>query len=120
MSDYEFSLPFPPSQNTMWATYKGRRIMSRKGREYRFKASGIMDSLGLAGKLLDCPLSVSMTLHPPTLRKYDVDNFCKALLDALTHCEFWKDDSQIVRLLIEKGEKIEGGKVNLIINRLAQ
>jgi len=119
MSDYELSLPFPPSQNTMWATYKGRRIMSKKGREYRVKATGIMESLGLAGELLEGQLSVSMTLHPPTMRKYDIDNFCKALFDALTHCGFWEDDSQIVRLLIEKGEKVEGGRVDLRINRLA-
>ena len=52
-----------------------------------------------------------MVLNPPTLRKYDVDNFNKALFDGLTHAGFWVDDEQIQRLSISKGVKTVGGNV---------
>jgi Holliday junction resolvase RusA-like endonuclease len=31
----EVTLPFPPSVNTYWRTFRGRMIISAKGREYR-------------------------------------------------------------------------------------
>ncbi len=67
----------------------------------------------LQGENIKGELSVSLVLHPPTLRRYDIDNFTKALFDALSKAEFWEDDSQVIRLVIEKGEKIKGGKVKV-------
>lgn len=32
----------------------------------------------------------------------DVDNLAKAVMDAMTHCGFWKDDSQVIRLEVIK------------------
>ena len=58
-----------------------------------------------------------MVLNPPTLRRYDIDNFNKALFDSLSHGKFWLDDEQVVSLKIKKGEKIRGGNVKLIITR---
>ena len=35
-------------------------------------------------------------------KKPDVDNLAKAVLDALTDMKFWKDDSQVTKLTIQK------------------
>ena len=35
----------------------------------------------------------------PTRKKCDVDNFCKAVIDALFRCSIIKDDSQIQRVI---------------------
>jgi Holliday junction resolvase RusA-like endonuclease len=56
-------------------------------------------------------LDVYIRLHPPYNRRYDVDNRLKVLLDSLTRCRVWADDSQIHRLLVEKCEMIENGQV---------
>lgn len=108
---YEFELPFPPSINGYWRTFRNRQIISKRGREYRAKAIEVMQSLNLNGENVTERLSVRLKLHPPTLRKYDCDNFTKAVFDALTHAEFWEDDEQVDRLVIEKAEKVKGGKV---------
>ena len=50
-------------------------------------------------------------LNPPTLRRYDIDNFCKSLFDALTLAKFWDDDEQITSLSIKKGTKTKGGSI---------
>lgn len=121
MSDYEFTLPWPPSVNVWTRVFKGRKILTKRGREYRKSVAEAMESLKLSQESIQEPLAVSLVLNPPTLRKYDIDNFTKSLFDALTHCGFWGDDEQVIRLLIEKGEKTPPGnvqvKVNIVTNR---
>ena len=114
-SDYEFSLPYPPSVGAMWRAFKGRFILSKKGRDYRALALEHIASLGLNDEKLSGRLSLSMVINPPTLRKYDIDNKCKAPFDALTHAGFWLDDEQVDRLTIKKGEKVKGGRLDLAI-----
>jgi crossover junction endodeoxyribonuclease RusA len=57
-------------------------------------------------------------LNPPTLRKYDVDNFNKALFDALSHGQFWLDDEQVDKLIVTKGVKIKGGNIQVKVSLL--
>lgn len=45
---------------------------------------------------------VTATLYHGSRRRQDIDNYTKVLLDALTGTVF-QDDSQIVKLSIEKG-----------------
>ena len=63
------------------------------------------------------PLEVDIHVYPPDRRRRDVDNVQKALLDALDHGGGYEDDSQIVRLSIEKGELVEGGKTIIKIRK---
>jgi len=70
-------------------------------------------------KFGDARVSVSMQLIPPNKRKYDIDNRCKALFDALSHAGMWTDDEQIDRLHIYKRTPpIKGGTVILTIKEL--
>lgn len=118
MKSYEFELPFPPSVNGYWRTFRNRQIISKRGRDYRVEAVEVMRSLGLACENLTERFSVRLTLHPPTLRKYDCDNFTKGVFDALTHAVFWQDDEQVDRLTIIKSDKVKGGKVIVYVEEL--
>jgi len=92
----QYILPFPPSVNAMWrAVVRGKiavNILSKKGREYRDDA---VCCIGNRAEPMAGRLQVSIDLHPPTLRKYDADNFVKAVFDALTHAGVWVDDEQV-------------------------
>ena len=118
MSDYEITLPWSPSVNGMRAVFRNRMITTKKGRDYHKAVHKLMDDLNLSGENIEDRLHVSMVLNPPTLRKYDIDNRCKAVFDALSQCAFWIDDEQIDSLTIKKGEKIKGGSIVIKVIKL--
>lgn len=113
MSDYEFTLPYPPSVNGYWRNFRGRQIISKRGREYKVSVSDVMSSLGLHSEKINKLVVFDMIINPPTLRKYDVDNFTKGVFDALSNCNFWLDDEQVIKLTVSKGEKVKGGNVKV-------
>ena len=113
MADYELELPWPPSVNGYWRNFRGRQIISKRGREYRVAAIARLTELGLSNENLSGRLKLSVDLHPPTLRRYDVDNFFKAFMDALSHANFWLDDEQVDILRAAKCAKVKGGKIKI-------
>ena len=118
MSEYILELPWPPSVNGYWKPIGGRLLISKKGRQYRKDVVTLMALKKLFGQNLTGRLSVFMELHPPTLRKYDIDNRCKAVFDALSHAEFWQDDELIDQLTVIKRPKVRGGKIILHITQI--
>ena len=118
MSHYDFNMPWPPSVNGYWRTFQSRQIISKRGREYRKLADDQLKKLGLNGENVSGRLALTIRLNPPTARKYDIDNFCKGLFDALSKSNFWEDDEQVDSLKITKGEKVKGGNVNVIVEIL--
>ena len=103
----EFTLPWPPSVNTYWRTFRGRMIISAKGREYRIAvAQQIIDQQ--CGKRLAGKLKVEIEAWRPDNRRRDLDNLFKAALDGCTHAGVWEDDSNIVDLRIYWAESIGG------------
>lgn len=48
------------------------------------------------------PIKDAQACGEPYVKKPDVDNLCKALLDIMTKLGFWKDDKQIYELHIGK------------------
>jgi crossover junction endodeoxyribonuclease RusA len=101
-------LPWPPSVNGYWRSFNNRQIISRRGREYRDEVFAIIVGLG-SPSVGDGDLEVWEEFHPPTLRRYDLDNFRKAHRDALTHAGVWGDDSQIAE---DHGKKCAKDKDN--------
>lgn len=102
MTTFQVTLPFPPSVNTITACVRNRKITSKKGREYREAAMVDIAAHGLTLARLAGSLEVSLDLHPPDNRRRDIDNYSKAVLDALTEAGVWHDDEQIDRLHILK------------------
>jgi crossover junction endodeoxyribonuclease RusA len=117
-ANYSFTLPYPPSVNGYWRTFRNRQIISKRGREYVKLVDSEMQQLGLKGEEIDCSVSFHMTINPPTLRSYDVDNFTKGVFDALSKCKFWIDDNQVQKLTVIKGEKVKGGNVVVTVCKL--
>lgn len=98
------SLPWPPSVNTYWRRVGSRTLISKAGRLFR---KSVVNDLAVSLTKRDIMrgrLSVKITAHPPDLRKRDLDNLPKGVLDALTHAGVWVDDEQIDDLRIIRGE----------------
>lgn len=115
----KLTLPFPPSMNHYWrSTSQGMKI-SAKGRTYRTKAYvAVVDQLKRLPVALTDPVEVHVVLCPPDRIRRDLDNFQKALFDAMTHAGVWKDDSQVKRMLVEWGAVTCHGSAEITITPL--
>lgn len=114
-------LPFPPSVNTYWRApnkgpLAGRHLVSADGRKYQSAAcAAIIEQLRRLPKPSTEQAAVEITLYPPDARRRDLDNYNKALFDALTHAGVWEDDSQVKRMLVEWGPIVPKGRVEITI-----
>jgi crossover junction endodeoxyribonuclease RusA len=116
MADYEFTMPWPPSVNHWHQPCRGRIIKGSAARDYEKLAVDHLKSIGISDEKIESHLSVTMVLMPPTNARYDIDNRTKGVFDSLSASGFWVDDSQVQRLVIEKGEKVKNGIVSISIN----
>lgn len=95
-------LPYPPSVNSYWIRTRFGMAVGSAGKKYRGNATAAWLSQGaprVSGRL-----AVTIEIYPPNQQRRDLDNICKALLDALTACGLWTDDEQIDELrLIRRG-----------------
>jgi Holliday junction resolvase RusA-like endonuclease len=105
---FEVELPYPPSVNHYWRRVGPRTLISREGRHFRQRVLAILAARPVA--TLAGPLAVEMQVYPPDRRRRDLDNLTKAVLDSLQHGGVYGDDSQVVRLLAEKGPPVAGGR----------
>jgi Holliday junction resolvase RusA-like endonuclease len=112
----EFELPYPPSINHYWRRVGPRTLISREGRRFRERVLAILAACRV--EPLVGPLAVEVEIYPPDNRRRDIDNVQKALLDALQHGGAYLDDSQIVRLTIEKRAPVENGKTIVRIRNI--
>lgn len=126
MSDYKFEIPWPPTVNHYHqpAVIRGkvRIVKGKDARQYAKTCESHLAEIGIYNERIpeDTLLSMTLILHPPTNRKYDVDNRTKGIMDALSNANFYADDSQISQLKIIKGEKVKGGSVEVFISKLDQ
>ncbi len=120
---HEANTAFPPSVNTYWrhpnkVAFAGKSLISEAGRKFQSAAcAAIIEQLRRLPKPTSAPASVEMVLFPPDNRIRDLDNYNKALFDALTHAGVWEDDSQVKRMLVEWGPVIPKGKVEITISK---
>lgn len=97
-------------------TAKGKLLVSEAGRKFKHAVrAAIIEQLKAVPKPSASPAEVVIVLHPPDYRRRDLDNYNKALFDALTYAGIWEDDSQVKRMTIEWGENAKGGRVEITI-----
>lgn len=115
----ELQLPYPPTVNTYWRHVGNRVLVSKAGRTYRKAVAGVLAERRAERKCyhssLTGELEVSIIVYPPDKRRRDLDNICKALLDAMEHAGIYENDNQISRLIVERGGKVDGGGVDVMI-----
>ena len=111
------ALPWPPSANRLWRSpnsgpLRGRHLLSPEARRYKDNAQTILEALEVAP--IPGPVSVDMVAHPPNRRRRDLDNLIKIVLDSLKGRAFG-DDSNVVRLSIERGAVEPGGRIRVCV-----
>lgn len=109
-------LPWPPSINHYYCI--GRNKKTNKSTIRRsIKAIRYRDYVYyLMGKQI--PYTGRVFLHiianHPNSHRYDLDNLLKGTCDALEYAKVYKNDSQIDRIIIERGQLKKHGE--LIVN----
>lgn len=118
----KLTLPFPPSVNSYWRApskgpLQGRHLVSADGRKYQSKAAAaVIEQLRRIPKPTTSLVAVEVVLYPPDRKRRDLDNYLKALFDALTLAHVWEDDSQVKKMLVEWGPVTSKGKVEITIS----
>ena len=87
-------LPYPPSTNNLYATVRGRRVLSREGRAFKQAAATIAYAAGF--RPVEHDVSVTVRVYRPAKRG-DLDGKLKAVLDSLTGVA-WNDDRQVTHI----------------------
>jgi crossover junction endodeoxyribonuclease RusA len=100
------TLPFPPSVNNLTIVCHGRKILSKRGREYKKLASyeigkqlsdyRLKNNLKYSEIIIEGHFGYRVDFIPPDKRRRDLDNLLKALLDALVENHVVADDSLCV------------------------
>lgn len=96
------TLPWPPSANRIWRSprrgkFAGRVLLSREARQYRADVA-----LVARGRAEHARLAVGIRAFPPDRRRRDLDNLCKAALDAMVKAGVIEDDGRIDVLLVSR------------------
>ena len=108
------NLPWPPTVNTYYAVFKGRKILSAKGRAYKKECYWLM-AAKKCSKRDSGKFSVEIHAHPPDLRKRDLDNILKPVLDALGEYGAIPDDSDVDKILVVRHDVQKGGSIGVSV-----
>ena len=97
---FRVQLPYPPSLNNLYATVNGRRVLSRRGRQYKTEVAWLVRRLRAEALPLSGRLSLTLSVYCPDQRRRDLSNLLKIVEDSLQAGGAYLDDSQIDRLLV--------------------
>lgn len=114
-----FDLPFPPSVNHYWRNFRGRTVISQKGRRFRDDVCALLAAGGGNGpRKPPCGgrIALAMEAFPPDRRRRDLDNLQKATLDALQHAGLYHDDSQVDLLIARRCAVEPPGRLNVNVH----
>lgn len=103
---YSYTLPFPPSVNHYWRSFRGRTVLTKAGLGFR---RSVLATVGPVPRQIVGDVRCRVLLSPPDKRRRDVDNSIKAILDALTKSGVWRDDCQVCELTVKRGGVTPGG-----------
>lgn len=93
-SDVRVRLPWPPSVNNLYRSFKGRNILSKPVRAWKGEANASI--MMQRPQKMKGPVALTLFLTPPNKRKRDADNYLKIVLDALTDMQVIEDDNNTI------------------------
>lgn len=103
-------LPYPPTINTYYSTVAGRRVLSKKGKDYKSHVFFYKVKNHKEIECIDVKVKIDIALHVPDRRIRDIDNIIKPMLDSLVYGRYIKDDRQVCKLSVEKFDYDEDEK----------
>ena len=108
----KLTLPFPLTVNHMWGQAGKRKYLKKSAHEFRrlVQEACIEANAKISGRL-----AIFIALYAPTNRKYDIDNRCKAILDALEHAGVYLNDEQIDFIWIVRRPVVKGGMCKVVL-----
>lgn len=99
---FTMSFPWPPSLNTYFSVFGGRKILSKKGRAYKRDVAAIIRlKHARHTRPEQGPVEARIELCPPDKRRRDWDNLHKAVFDALQEGGVIEDDSLVKKASVE-------------------
>jgi crossover junction endodeoxyribonuclease RusA len=117
MIGYELTIPIAPSVNHYYQrTSGGGMRISDRGQFFRAEVRNAV----VRSKMpkLTGRLWVTLRVFPPDKRARDLDNFCKAALDALQHGGAFENDGLIDDLQVTRGPIVPGGRIEVILGEI--
>jgi len=109
-------LPWPPTMNHYYFVARGRKVLSERGRKYKKDCHWIMAGQSVP-RFSSGKFDLVIFAHPPDLRRRDLDNLLKPLLDALTEYSAITDDSDVDDIHIIRLEPLKGGSIEIDVIR---
>lgn len=106
-----FDLPAPPSVNQYWMKWRGRIVISARGRSYREHVVAALKPLGVR---LKGRIGVTILYAG----KCDVDNICKCLLDALEAAKIYRNDGDIHDLHVLRAKTVAEDVISVEVREL--
>ena len=105
----------PISVNLMYRTYRGRIILSQRGREFKKVVGEVLGGMNLPKVLGDVDVVVVFEFNDR--RRRDIDNYGKAIIDCVKGVMF-EDDSAIMRLTMVKKLKAPASSMTVVVRAL--
>ncbi len=103
----------PPSTQHIYGRRGSVTYMTKEGKDYKDMCQWIIKSQ-YKGKPKSEPISVIIEFYFKDKLRRDLDNFNKIILDSCTGM-LWKDDSQIIELVLRKFVDKQNPRVELFI-----
>lgn len=95
------TIPYPPQTNHLMTVVRGRKIKSRKYREWLDLVCPIIAHQMRDQKPIEGPFHISLEVDRPDRRRRDLDNTAKAQLDALVISGAIRDDSDSLSIIMK-------------------
>lgn len=111
-------LPWPPSANRYWRYWNKKVTVSDEAKKYKKCVKQLYYTWPV--KHIEGRLGIDIIAFPPDKRQRDLDNLLKITLDSLESTGLYDNDSQIDKIIIERGEVIKGGCLQICVSEISQ
>jgi crossover junction endodeoxyribonuclease RusA len=96
----------------MWGQSGHRKFLKKVAHDFRLK---VQEEVIAKSAKIEGRLAIFIALYAPTRRQYDIDNRCKAVLDALQHSGVFEDDEQVDFIWIVRRPIVKGGMCKIVL-----
>lgn len=103
-----YHLPYPPSANRYWRTYRNRVVKSAVATAYIRQVRDTNPSAPVSGEI-----AVTIDVYRPAKRG-DLDNSLKIVLDSLIGIAY-VDDNQIISIIARRHDDKKAGRAIVVV-----